>query len=47
MKQIKFNRELYSKTALIKASYNFTDQAYVHLDADENYYYCIYSAKRQ
>lgn len=39
MKQLKYNKELYSKTALIKASYNFTDRAYVHLDADGDYYY--------
>lgn len=39
MDQIKFNRELYSKVALIKAAYNFTDTAYIHLDADNEYYY--------
>ena len=36
---MKFSKELYSKTALIKAAYNFTDRAYVHLDSDENYYF--------
>lgn len=36
---MKFNKELYHKIALIKAAYNFTDKAYIHLDADENYYY--------
>ena len=45
MKQFKYNRELYSKVALIKAAYNFTDRAYVHLDADEKYYYVSISAK--
>ena len=45
MKQLKYNRELYSKIALIKAAYNFTDRAYVHLDADENYYYVSISGK--
>lgn len=39
MRRLKFNRELYSKTALIKAAYNFTDIAYIHLDADDRYYY--------
>lgn len=39
MRKMKFSKELYSKTALIKAAYNFTDSAYVHLDADEQYYY--------
>lgn len=38
MNQLKFSKELYSKTALIKAAYNFTDKAYLHLDADEKYY---------
>ena len=36
---MKFRKEFYSKIALIKAAYNFTDISYVHLDADENYYY--------
>ena len=39
MKELKFNKELYSKVALIKAAYNFTDLAYLHLDADDKYYY--------
>jgi len=39
MNQLKFNRELYSKVALIKAAYNFTDSAYIHLDADNEYFY--------
>jgi len=38
MKTLKFNKELYSKVALIKAAYNFTDIAYLHLDADDHYY---------
>ncbi|MCI6430181.1 MAG: His-Xaa-Ser system protein HxsD [Lachnospiraceae bacterium] len=42
---LKFNKELYSKTALIKAAYNFTDRAYVHLDADAQNYYVFLSAK--
>ena len=36
---MKFNKSLYSKIAMIKAAYNYTDRAYVHLDADEAYYY--------
>lgn len=39
MNELKFNRELYSKVALIKAAYNFIDIAYIHLDADNEYYY--------
>lgn len=36
---MKFRKELYAKTALMKATYNFTDVAYIHLDADQDYYY--------
>ena len=45
MRQLKYNRELYSKIALIKAAYNFTDRAYLHLDADKSYYYVFISTK--
>lgn len=44
---MKFNKELYSKVALIKAAYNFTDIAYIHLDADENYYYVTIQMKNE
>lgn len=30
-----FNKELYSKSALIKSAYSFTDKAYVHIDAND------------
>ena len=43
---MKFSKELYSKVALIKAAYNFTDKAYVHLDADDTYYYVTIEPKR-
>lgn len=36
---MRFNKELYSKTALIKAAYNYLENAYIHLDMDEKYYY--------
>lgn len=39
MSTLKYRKELYSRTALLKAAYNFTDAAYIHLDADEQYYY--------
>jgi len=42
---MKFNKEMYSKTALIKAAYNYTDRAYIHLDADEKYYYVDIAVK--
>ena len=38
MIKYKFNREVYSKIALMKAAYNYTDKAYVHLDVDHDYY---------
>ncbi len=44
---MKFHKELYSKIALIKAAYNFTDVAYVHLDADEDYYYVTIEPKQK
>lgn len=35
-----FNRELYSRGALLKAAYHFTDRAYVYLDQDDAQY-CV------
>lgn len=34
-----FDKTLYSKIALLKAAYNFTDIAYIHLESDEYKYY--------
>ena len=45
MRRLKFNKELYSKISLIKAAYNYTDRAYLHLDADETYYYVNLESK--
>lgn len=42
---MKFRKELYPKIALIKAAYNFTDGAYVHLDADNDYFYVTIESK--
>ncbi len=36
---LKVSKELYSKPSLLKASYHFTDEYYIYLDADEQYYY--------
>lgn len=33
-----FNKEIYPKIALIKAAYNYTDRAYLHLDATDSHY---------
>lgn len=42
---MKFCKELYPKVALIKAAYNFTDVAYVHLDADDTHYFVTLTPK--
>lgn len=44
---MKFCKELYSKVALIKAAYNFTDNAYIHLDSDDKYYYVEIQTKNE
>lgn len=36
--KIKFAKEIYPKSALMKSAYNFTDRAYIHIDSDEKYY---------
>ena len=35
---LKYNRNLYCKEALLKAAFNFTDKAYIHLSQTENEY---------
>ena len=47
MMRYRFNRNLYSKVALLKAAYNFTDKAYLHLDIDEKYYYVDFEMKNE
>ncbi len=39
MVTFKFSKSLYPKSVLLKSAYAFTDRAYLHLDADESYYY--------
>lgn len=39
MTRMRFRKELYPKIVVLKAAYNFTDRAYLHLDADDSYYY--------
>lgn len=43
---MKFQKSLYSKIALLKAAYNYTDRAFVHLDADDEYYYVSVNPKQ-
>ena len=45
MIEFRFNKGLYPKIALLKAAYNFTDRAYIHLDQDDNYYAVFIEAK--
>lgn len=45
MKTLKFNKELYSKIALIKAAYNYTDSSYIHLETDDRFYYVMIESK--
>ena len=42
---MKFLKTLYSKIALLKAAYNYTNCAYIHLDVDEQYYYVSLTPK--
>lgn len=42
-----FSKELYPKTALLKAAYSFTDKAYIHLDANENEFIVDISIKTE
>ena len=44
---MRFNKELYSKIALIKAAYNYLENAYIHLDMDEKYYYVFLKEKKE
>lgn len=44
---LKYNRNLYSKDALLKAAFNFTDKAYIHLSQTENEYIVDFVVKRE
>ena len=45
METLQFKKELYPKIVLFKAAYHFTDMYYLHLDADDSYYYVRLSPK--
>lgn len=36
--EFKYNQELYSRQALLKAAFHFTDEYYIYLDMDDQYY---------
>lgn len=40
-----FSKEIYLKEALIKAAYSFTDQAYIHIDTNEDCFIVNIEAK--
>lgn len=40
-----YNKKIYSKVALLKAAYHFTDKAYIHLDSDDSNYIVQIEAK--
>ena len=45
MRKLSFNKSLYSKAALLKAAYHFTDKFYVYLDMDDTNYLVALTAK--
>ncbi len=45
MMNYRFSKEIYSKEALLKSAYRFTDIAYLHLDVDQEYYYVTIELK--
>ena len=34
----KYSKDIYTKEALLKASYDFTDEWYIHLESDESFF---------
>ena len=43
--QIKYKKELYSRSVLFKTCYKFTDNAYIHLDSDDKDFIVTISPK--
>lgn len=43
--KIRYQKEFYSKEALLKAAYHFTDRAYIYLGAEENYFFVDFAEK--
>ena len=43
--RIRYNKELYSKEALLKAAYHFTDKAYVYLGVEEDSFFVDFAEK--
>lgn len=45
MERIRFNKNLYSRAALLKAAYHFTDKYYIYLDQNETDFLIEMTAK--
>ena len=43
--RIQYSKEFYSKEALLKAAYHFTDRAYIYLGVEDNSFFIDFSAK--
>lgn len=43
--ELRFSKTMYSKQALIKAAYSFTNDYYVYLDSSDDYYLVFITAK--
>ena len=43
--RIRYEKELYSKEALLKAAYHFTDRAYVYLGVEDGSFFVDFTAK--
>ena len=43
--RIRYDKEFYSKEALLKAAYHFTDRAYVYLGVEDGSFFVDFTAK--
>lgn len=43
--RVQYSKEFYSKEALLKAAYHFTDRAYIYLGVENNSFFVDFSAK--
>ena len=43
--RIQYDKEFYSKEALLKAAYHFTDRAYVYLGVEDGSFFVDFTAK--
>lgn len=43
--RIRYDKEFYSKEALLKAAYHFTDKAYVYLGVEDDFFFVDFAPK--